>query len=813
MQNLRFALRQMRRNFVFTVIAVSVIALGISAVTTVFSLVHAVLLKSLPYREPRGLVYLWTPNSHFAGNVPQEVAPSFPDFYDWQRLNRSFSSMTAMNERMVNLGQGSAVERIGGAFVDAGFFKTLGVRPQLGRAIEPADDQPGHGHVVVISDSLWRQRFGGRLDAIGKPLLFDREKYTIIGVAPRSFGYPLEGDIPYLSPSFGRTDLWAPLALSQTQKRDRTNFGSSDAAIARLRPEVSAKGAQTELAAIEQRLNLLYPANEYSRGWHVLVTPLVETILGPVSRMLWLLLVAVVFVLLIACANVANLLLARISNRREEIALRASLGAGRARLAKQMLTESLGLALLGGTAGILLSLAAVRVLAFLNPGNIPRFDQTAVNLPVLVMAAVATLLSGMFFGIAPALIVLRPDLNRLLRGGTNRTVTGSNRLRYVLISAEVALSFVLLTGATLLIRSYMRLEAQNPGFSRSTLTMELTLDQKYSKPEQRRAFFMKYLDALRRLPGVAAAGIVDFVPLQQEVGIGTVEIKGYGRPESLIDARVVTPGYFEALGTNLLAGRLFDDQDFANPGGAFVVNQAFVKAFLEGHSPIGRQVRIGLRRPPENWGEIVGVVANVKNMNLEEQARPEFFRIYALPYDAPDMNFAIHSKLPPESVIPAARKTLHALDPALALNDIRTMQQRIWGVNSKRRFQTVLLTSFAVLAVFLAMIGVYGVIAYSVKQRTAEIGVRMAFGASQQQVLQMVLRQGLSVVLIGLGIGILAALLLTRVLRASLYGISPDDPLTFTQMPLLILLVAGCACLLPALEASRVDPAIAIRHE
>ncbi len=813
-QDMRFALRQMRKNLGFTLIAVSVIALGIGAVTTVYSLVHAVLLDALPYQHPERLVYLWTPNAQLGATLPQEVAPSYPDFYDWQRLNRSFSAMTVMNHRMVNLAEGGGARRVSSAFVNAGFFETLGVKPELGRAIGAEDDRPGHEHVAVIGDALWREQFGGRREAIGRMITFDRQKYTVIGVMPEAFGYPFEGDVPFLSAGFKRTSLWIPLALNARQKTDRRDFDNGDAAIARLKPGVSVEEAQSDLAAIEKGLDLLYPPEgAFARGWGMLIRPLVDTIFGPVSKMLWLLLAAVGCVLLIACGNVANLLLARVSGRRGEIALRAGLGAGRGRLARQMITESLTLAMLGGAWGVLLSFGAVRVLALMNPGNIPRFDQTAVNLPVLALAAAVTLFSGIFFGFAPALAAWRPDLNELLRSGTQKTVGSASRLRHAFIAAEVGLSFVLLAGAMLLIRSYIKLDGQNTGFVRSTLTMQLALDQKYSRPEEKIAFFLRYLDRLRGLPGVTAAGAGDSVPLEQYVHIGVVTIKGYGQTKIPINAGLITPGYFEALGTRLLAGRFFEERDLRSKTRDLIVNEAFVKAFFRGGRAIGQQVRLGPSGLPGPWGEVVGVVANIKNTTLEEKARPEYFSAYRLPFEAPDMSFAVRSKVPAETLIPEARKILHELDPALALSDVRTMKERVADVNAKRRFQMVLLTAFAGLAVFLAMIGIYGVMAYSVKQRTSEIGLRMALGASQGQVLRMIVKQGLAVVLIGLAGGIGAGLLLTRVIQASLYGVPARDPVTFILVPLLVLAVACGACLLPAFEASRVDPAVAIRNE
>ncbi len=810
--DIRFALHQLRRNCGFTSVAVLVIGLGIGSVTTIFTLVDAVLVHSLPYAAAERLVYLWTPNPLFGPGVAREIAPMFPDFYEWQRTNHSFSSLAMVDQRMVNLGNGGAVKRIGSAFVTASFFEILGARPKIGRAINGTDDEPGRGEVAVISDAIWREQFSGNPDAIGKALVLNREKYTVIGVMPGSFGYPFEGDIPYVAPGFRRTEVWIPLALDGARRTDRTNFDNVAAAIGRLRPGVSVKQAQAELTVTEKRLDVLNPAGPM-RGWLALVVPFTETILGPVTKMLWLLMAAVGLVLMIACGNVANLLLARVAGRLTEIALRAGLGAGRNRILRQMLTESMVLAFLGGAVGVAVTFGAVRVLARINPGNIPRFDQMSVNLPVLALAIAVSALSGVLFGFTPILAASKTSLSELLKSG-NRGMTGSsNRLRQALIVAEVALAFVLLAGAVLLIRSEIELQARNSGFSSSTLTMNLPLDGRYTKPEQRTGFFLQFLEKLRHLPGVVSAGASSDLPLDHSESLGNVEIKGFGKPKSMVDTRWVTPGYFEALGLPLLAGRPFDAHDMKDVPSAVIVNQAFVSAFMQGQDPLSFQVRSGSNLSSRPWASVAGVVGNIRHSSLEENPRPEYFLPYRRSFDAWNLHFAARLRVPEQIVIRSVRRALHDLDPALALDDVRTMKERMAEANARRRFQTVLLTAFAGIALFLAMIGIYGVIAFLVRQRTPEIGLRMALGASSQQVLAMVVRQGLGLVAIGLAFGVGIALLSVRIISAWLYGIAPNDPLTFGLLPVLVLAVAACACLVPAVTASRVDPAVAIRNE
>ncbi|HEY7306693.1 MAG TPA: ABC transporter permease [Bryobacteraceae bacterium] len=808
--DLRYGGRMLASAPSFTVVALLVMALGIGATTAVFSLVNAVLLRSFPYGEPQGLVYLYSPNSQFQG-TPDEMAPNDPDFYDWQRLSHSFTSLTMLKQRMSNFVHDGTVERVGSALVTGSFFETLEAKPQLGRAIEAEDDTPGRANVAVISDRLWHERFGGATDVIGRVLQINRKKYTVIGVMPKDFGYPFEGDIPYGMTGFKRTDLWLPVALSAKEKTDRTTFASNDATIGRLRPGVSVAQAQAELKSIESQLNSLYPP--MWRGWTALVRPLVTTIVGPVQKMLWLLLGAVGCVLLIACSNVANLLLAKVATRRQEIGVRMALGAERTRLIRQMLTESLLLSCLGGSLGMLLAFAAVRLLVRLNPGNIPRFEQASVDSRVLFIAVVLSVMAGLLSGLAPTVAASRVSVNEILKQGGNKGTAGtSNRWRQTLVLIEVALSVILLGGAGLMIRSFIAVQAVNPGFSPSALTMRLSLDERYKTPEQRMAFFQGFMQAAQRVPGVLKVGAADVIPLDHRESVAAFEIKGYGKPRDMIDNRSVTSGYFGAIGLPLLHGRDFDDHDLKNNSVA-IVNEAFAKTFFGASNPLGSQIRSGigdLTGVP--WITVIGVIANLRQTTLEEKPRPEVFR----PYQAGLHGYAylaFRLSVPPRVVIATLRNVLHDMDPALGLEDIHTMRDRMAEANARRRFQTVLLGGFAGLALLLACVGLYGLIAYSVKRRTAEIGVRMALGGSQRQVLGMVLREGLKVVGLGLFFGIVAALGTMRLIGAWLYEIGAGDPITFLSVAATLLLVAVCACLVPAIAATRVEPVTALRYE
>jgi predicted permease len=679
--------------------------------------------------------------------------------------------------------------------------------PTLGRRIDRDDDRPGHEHVAVIGDALWRSQFGSDPHIIGKHVQLNRARYAVIGVMPKDFGYPYDGDIPYAQSGFKQTEIWLPMAHSAAQKTDRTNFGSADAAIGRLRDGISAASAEGELKAIESRADVLYP--EMWRGWTALVRPLVETIVGPVEKMLWLLLGAVLIVLLIAIGNVANLLLARVTARAHEMAIRSALGAERRRIVRQLLTESLLLSCAGGALGIVLAYAAVHLLVQLNPGDIPRFDTAAVDRRVLFAAVALSIATGLLCGLAPALSASRGGVDQLLRQGGNRGIAGtSNRGRFTLIVAEVALSVVLLAASGLLIRSYLRLQAVNPGFSPSTLTFRLNLDDRYNKPELRTAFYKRFLEQLRNMHGVTALGASNSTPLSHQESVTFVDVRGFGKSKEMVETRSITPGYRQALGTPLLRGRDFTLDDVNSKTPLVIVNQSFVKKYFHGGDALGQQVRLGIGDfSGAPWSIVIGVMGDIRHTKLEEAGQPQIFG----PMDNGD-NFAIQTTAPVRVIAGQARQILRALDPALTLESMHTMRERMEESNARRRFQTTLLTGFAVIAVALALAGLYGLMSYSVKRRTAEIGLRLAIGSSRGRILGLILSQGLRLTTLGLIIGLGAAFALTRLVSAWLFGVSTTDPVTFLVVPIFVLVVACCACLIPAWSATRVDPIQALRE-
>lgn len=809
--DVRYGFRMLAADPGFTLAALVALALGIGATTAVFSVVNAVLIRSLPYGDPGRLVYLWTPNRNLQG-VPDEMSPSYADFYAWKKMSHSFSSLAMVGARRPSLKSDAGVEKVAAAAVTVNFFQTLEAQPEIGRAFDAADDEPGHEHVVVISDALWQGRFGGRTDVIGKEIELDRHKYTVIGVMPAAFGYPHQGDIPYANTS-ERTEIWIPMTITPREKTDRQNWGGADAAIGRLKPGVSVRQVQREMSAIEARLNPLYPS--VFRGFQALVKPFSGTIFGPVRQMLWLLLGAVGLVLLIACTNVATLLMARITRRIHEMGVRTALGAERARLMRQILTEAVLLSCAGGALGVLLAVASVRVLARINPGDIPRFGDTSVDAQVLLVSLAVSIGTGLLFGILPALSASRANISELLKqGGSGRGMAGtSNRLRQALVAIQVALSVVLLAGAGLLVRSYLKLSAENPGFASSSLTFSVPVDEHYRTPEQRGALYRRFLEEVRRLPGVRAVGAASAIPLDHYDSVSWFQLEGYANKASqTVNTRTVTPDYFNAIGISIKEGRGFKQHDVSARARVVVVNQAFARTYFPGRDALGGHIRFELSNHPGGWSTVIGVVGDIRHTSLEEAPRPEVFQPASIGLNNHTL-FAVRAAVPPGQLLPSLRSVLRGLDPALTFDDVHTMGERIWEADARRRFETFLLAAFAGLAVFLASIGLYGLMSYSVRQRTAELGVRMALGATRPALLFMVVREGIVLVASGLLLGLAGAFGLTRLIGSWLYGVAPTDTATFVLVPLFLVLLAVCACVIPGWNATKIDPVRALRYE
>jgi len=819
-QDLRYAVRMLLKHRGFALVAVLTLALGIGANTAIFSVVEAVLLRPLPYAHPDRLVMLWETEAS-PGNYPL----TGPDYLDWKQQNHTFAGMAlTFWPSSYNLsGQGEAAH-VTGLPAEANFFSLLGARPLLGRTFAPGEDQAGKNHVAVLSYAFWQKNFAGERGIVGKPVELNGATYTIIGVMPRDFR------------TFSDVDLWTPLDMSRGKLGERGTHQYR--AIGRLKPGVTRQQAQADLQIIAQRLQKQYPDSNDKEN--AVVVSLHEQLTGNVRPGLLLLLGAVGLVLLIACVNVANLLLSRAAGRQREIAVRAALGAGRKRLIAQLLTESFLLSLVGGVLGIVLAWAGLRALTGLMPSAAGQpftpVSDFSLNGAVLAFAFGVAVVSAVLFGLAPALQLSRVDQFEELKGGlrtTHATGWGSRRVKDALIVGEVALSLFLLIGAGLLLRSFQRMSAVNVGVRADhVLTASLALPaEKYATSAQQVAFIHGLQQKLAALPGVETAAISSELPLQGGSN-GYIQIPG--QPDSLTDGKlvewgVVTPQYFRALGIPLVQGRNFtaadgplsqqitaqlvamntDHQAMRKLEAMIpvVINHTMAATFWPGQNPIGKEFDQGMTRM-----QVVGVAGDVRQFSLRDKPIPE---AYFLPEAHPLANIRIvlRSSLGPVALAGEVRGAVRSMDDSLSVFRVRTMPEVIAASLSQSRFQTSLLALFALLALVLAAIGMYGVLSYQVTQQTREIGIRMALGADGGAVLQMVVLHGLKLALLGIGIGTVAALACGRLLASLLYGVSATDPVTLTALPLLLLTVALVACMVPAWRAARVDPLVALRYE
>ena len=814
LQDVRFALRQMRKAPGFTLTAVLTLGLGIGACTAIFSLVDAVLMRSLPYGEPDRLVYLFTPNPKL--KIPAEViCPSYGDYFDIQRENRSYVNMSNFEQAIFSIrGQGPA-QRISAARVDENFFSTLESPAELGRSINAEDNQLGRDDVAIISHSLWVSMFGSKLDVLSQTIRLDNQSYRIIGVMPPAFEYPLKSDLPYGNSHIKSTQIWVPLVLSAQQRANRSP--ERNITIARLRPGVTIREAQAEMSGIMARLDKEYTGDPL-RQWGALVESLTRISIGPVWPLMRLLLAAVGLVLLIACGNAANLLVARAAERTCELGVRAALGAGRGRMTRHLLTEALLVGIGACVVGVALAYAFLRLLPRLDPGNIPRLNEASIDPRVLLVAVALSLVTSVLAGLLPAFSTARMQLTDFLRAHTvqGRTARHS-RLQSVLIIAQTAMVVVLLAGAGLLIRSYINVVFVDTGFSQSTVTFGLTLDKRYGKAPERLALFNDLIDKLGHLPGVTAAGAVNYLPLSNSESLGFFWVDGYANEkDQLAESRTVTPHYFEAMGIPLVNGRLLTNNDEAPNSHVALINQSFADKYFGGRNPIGGQ--IGPDNQRKNWNTVVGVVADVRHMSLEEPSGPQIY--YPFSHDDWASNvvpvsrsIAIRSALPPPTVIKEMRAALAGIDPNLALTDIHTMGDLVSQASARRRFQTSLLTAFAGIALLLVLVGLYGLMAYSVNRRTREVGIRMALGAKRSDVLALVLKNAGVLIGSGLMAGVACAWVATRAIRSFLFEVSAHDPATVAMVCGLLLACSLLAALVPARRAASVDPMKALRAE
>jgi predicted permease len=822
-------LRSLGKNRAFTAVFVFTLALGIGSCTAIFSLMTAVMFPPLPYSDAKQLVYITTPNQNMKQIPPEAIVPDNADFADMKRENHSFSAMTQFAQKSFKLNGTNT--SLNGAAVDEDFFKTLQVSPELGRGINAEDNEPSNDGVVVITHSLWLQLFGADPSVLGKsiqlsvnsppgrPMQSGSKAYRVIGVMGAGFNYPHNSELSWGNNHIDAADLWVPLALTSKQRADRGVSedpvgGCYCYTLARLRKGISATQAEAELNGILRPLDPLHTS--IKEGWYAYVKPLMETMEGSARPLMLLLMGAVIFVLLIACGNAANLLLARSANRMHELGLRATLGAGRDRLIRQLLTESLILGVGGGLAGIGLAWVFLRVLLMLDPGDIPRLHEASLNCEVLAFTVAITLLTSILTGTLPALSASRVNLIGFLKSGGQTGARGSrNRLRSALVMGEVAIVVVLLAGAGLLVRSFLNLQQVPVGFSSTTLSMKIELPESYGKPEQRDAFFQTLLSQIGALQGTVATGAVDDLPLGDSKRGSLFRVEDHPSQEGqLVDGADVTPGYFSAMDIPLIEGRFFTEEDVSGDQKVVIVNQTFARKYFPGRNAVGKWVA-GFNpdvseQPAKDALTIVGVVGDVRDWSVEAPPQPQLFGPFSGPDDA---YIVIRSVLPRKDVLQSATAILHRLDASLAFSKVHTMKELVSEATARRRFQTVLLTIFAGMALALALVGFYGLLAYSAMQRSSEMGIRIALGATRMHVAGLILRQALQLVVVGLLIGLASALALSRLLASSLFEVRPWDPATFALVPVLFLITTLVACFIPARRAAKTDPMAILRSE
>jgi len=798
-QDLRYAFRQLRKSPGFAAVAVLTLALGIGANTAIFSVIENVILRPLPFGVPDRLVWL-------NGRLPltDEAAVSPPDFRDYRADNRTFDRIAAMGywAGPSNL-SGDKPEQVLTTIASANFFDALGIRPLLGRDFLPSDEQVTLPQVAILGYGLWKRNFGGDPGVLGRTVRMDGESLTVVGVLP--------SDLSLLT----EAQMWLPTPLLNPGMNLR--MGHSLKAIGRLKPGVTLDQSQADLDAIAARLARQYP--DTNQGWSLRQRPLRDVLVGPVRPALLLMWGAVALLLLIACVNVANLLLARSLARQKEFSLRSALGASRNRLIRQMLTESVLLATAGGILGVLAATGGIQVLRTVVPSTLPRLDEVHINATVLLFTTCTSVLTGLVFGLVPAWRLSGSGFAEGLKeSARTSSPPGHKRLSRALVVGEIAVSLTLLVCAGLLLKSFWRLIHVSPGFqTEHVITARLSLNDpaygRYGDPTRRAKFWRQFEEQVKSLPGVEAVGATSNLPLAGESLDNPFHVPGrsYG-PSEFDDAqfRQVTPGYFSAMSIPLFAGRWFDPRDSENAPGVLIVNQAFARRFFNGESVIGR--RLELMGDTKSSREIVGVVGNINHSALSDPQQPEMYVPYAQ-IAFPTINVVVRAAADPSGLAAALRASVSAADKDVTLSTLRSMDDVLDASVAQPRFSSQLLGLFAALALVLAGIGLYGLMAYSVTQRTNEIGIRIALGATRESILRLVLRQGSSLALAGVGLGLIASTLVTRLLSSLLFAVSPRDPQTFLAVALALAGVALVACYIPARRATRVDPMVALRYE
>jgi len=801
--DLRYALRSFARTPIFTAIAIATLALGIGANTAIFSVVNAVLLRPLPFPDSSRIMRVWhtPPAQQFSGMRIFAVSPA--NYFDWRDQNHAFERTSIYRYKQFNItGQGEP-DVLVAARVSADFFSVLGVQPTLGRTFRADEEEPGRANVTILSDGVWRTRFGGDPTVVGRTISLDGEPYTVVGVMPAGREFP------------AYAKAWVPLGMTAADRAIRGSHFCE--VIARLKPGVGVAQAQADLTTISKRLEMQYPADD--KGWGALVVPLHEDIVGDVRTPLFVLLGAVAFVLLIACANLANLLLARTLGRAREIAVRSALGAGRRQVIQQLLVESTLLGIVGTAVGLLGASISLNAIVSWIGQELPRVSETNIDGRVFAFTCVVGLFTGLLAGVAPAWRLTKTDINEALKRGLGRggSEAGERLVRSGLVVSEVALALVLLVGAGLLIRSLWRLHAVDPGFDpRNVLTMTVVIpESKYPKRDQQDRFYEQVLQRIKPLPGVEGAAVVDTLPMQGG-SMQPVAIEGQPVPplseQPEVAVRRMSAGYVDALRMRLVAGRDFNDADTEVRPLVVLVSESMARRFWpDGRNPLGQHVTLGLISNAPR--EVVGIVTDVKLHGLV--TRDPVAAVYLPMTQEPDTyeSLVVRTSVPPRNMTPAVTSAIRGVDPEQPVLDVMTMDEVIGQSLAQQRFAMLLLGGFAALALMLAAVGIYSVLSYSVRQRDREIGIRMALGAPAGDVLRMIVVEGMRPTLAGLAIGVLAAAALGRVLTTLIFGVTARDLATLVSVSAIVIAVGFAASLLPGYRATRVDPLQALRAE
>jgi putative ABC transport system permease protein len=813
-QDVRYSLRAMRKNPGFFSIAALTLALGIGASIAVFSLVNTILLKPLPYPNANRVVMLWR-EGPLAGIGDMPWAPG--EYSILAKAATAFQNLGAFKKDRFNRTGLSNPELLEGVRASAGFFPVLGISPLLGRTFTAEEDQPGHDHVTILSNRLWRSRFGGDASIVGKTVILNGYPYTVIGVMPASFTFPNQDGIPPILDLPKETQLWVPLALPAAGPTGANELG----VIGQLKPNGTTAMVVQDMKIFERGLEKQIPQE---KGWSSGVVLLAQQTVTDARRPLLLLLGAVSVVLLIACANVAGLTLNRSLGRRRELTLRSALGAGRSRSVRQLMTESLLLAFVGGLMGILFGETSLYLVKHFGPDSIPHLHEAGLDLQVIVYALCLTFITGVLFGLAPAVGATRMNVVEALKEGGQRAGGSATapRIRNALLIAQIAMALVLVIASGLLVRTFYSMLGSDAGFDATrVVTFELPLPTpKYADTTRMAQLYQQVLLRLQSVPGVRSAGLASVVPMGGAPDGTLIRMPEHPAKDPseqpYANYSFASPGYFATIGTPLLRGRDFSDADTLNSVPVTIITSSMAKKYFHGENPIGKQVGVGLTKIPART--IIGVVADIKHASLREQPDPEMF----VPYTQNEikiwpsmqaMQFAVRTKTDQTAITESVRQTVHAVDPDLPVAKFETLATLVDRSMTADRFSMLLVGSFGLLALILASIGMYGVISYSVLQRTPEIGVRMALGAQRTQIFVMVLRQASRLAVAGIAIGLIAALGATRLMARFLYGVQPADPVTFAAVSLLLASVVFLACYVPARRAMKVDPMIALRYE